>query len=158
MPTKKVMSTTTIGSSGDDVLFAQKGVPTLYGGPGDDLLFSNLRDTEIIAGGEGDDTLFVGVGVLTDVNLFGGPGENTFHLNVSRLAFGKLTDIGPRAPFVEINDFNPLADRIELQGVGNRSFDVMGNTISIDGIPIVNVVMQDGYALTLSDVTLTSAI
>jgi serralysin len=91
------------GSGSGRVLGGGPGDDVLAGGAGDDTLLGE-QGRDLLVGGEGDDLLEAGPGAV----LRGGPGSDTFRVLPD--AAGAPTD-----PVV-IDDFDPLADRLELIG------------------------------------------
>ncbi len=91
------------GGSGNDTLKSQGSNNRLYGGSGDDKLFSSVNDS--LFGGDGDDILFAGQGGGN--RLSGGAGANQFWIANASLPTSKNI----------ITDFAIGIDKIGLGGI-----------------------------------------
>ncbi len=94
--------------SGNDTLTSNGSNNRLYGGSGDDKLFSSVNDS--LFGGDGDDMLFAGQG--GDNRLSGGAGANQFWIANTSLPTSKNI----------VTDFAIGIDKIGLGGIGVTEF------------------------------------
>lgn len=99
------------GGSGNDTLESTGTNNRLYGGSGDDKLFSNVNDS--LFGGDGDDILFGGQNGGN--RLSGGGGADQFWVANAVLPTSKNT----------ITDFTAGIDKIGLGGVGVTQFSAL---------------------------------
>ncbi|MUL38415.1 calcium-binding protein [Gloeocapsopsis dulcis] len=95
---------TLYGGRGNDSLFGGNDDDILYGGNGNDFLYGE-NGNDSLFGGDGHDTLIGGEGADT---LTGGSGKDIFY-------FGTLPDNS--TDFDTITDFQPGADKIQVEGV-----------------------------------------
>ncbi|MEH2246329.1 esterase-like activity of phytase family protein [Nostoc sp.] len=99
------------GGSGNDTLKSQGSNNRLYGGSGDDKLFSSVNDS--LFGGDGDDVLFAGQGGSD--RLSGGAGADQFWIANASLPTSKNI----------VTDFAIGIDKIGLGGVGVTQFSAL---------------------------------
>ncbi|WP_168797811.1 calcium-binding protein [Aliishimia ponticola] len=75
-----------VGNGGDDAIYGGEGDDWMHGGAGNDEIYANMG-SNTLRGGDGHDYLNAGAyaDADTDVNkLFGGDGNDFFHVDVSR--------------------------------------------------------------------------
>ncbi|MEH1832598.1 MAG: esterase-like activity of phytase family protein [Nostoc sp.] len=99
------------GGSGKDTLKSQGNNNRLYGGSGDDKLFSSVNDS--LFGGDGDDVLFAGQDGGN--RLTGGAGADQFWIANTSLPTSKNI----------ITDFAIGIDKIGLGGIGVNQFSTL---------------------------------
>ncbi|WP_292774339.1 esterase-like activity of phytase family protein [Nostoc sp. NMS9] len=105
------------GGSGNDTLKSRGSNNRLYGGSGDDKLFSSVNDS--LFGGDGDDVLFAGQ--QGGERLSGGTGADQFWIANASLPTSKNI----------ITDFTIGIDKIGLGGIGVTQFSAL--TLSQQG-------------------------
>ncbi|MEH2068769.1 MAG: phytase [Nostoc sp.] len=96
------------GGDGNDTLTSNSSNNRLYGGSGDDKLFSNVNDS--LFGGDGDDVLFAGQ--AGGNRLSGGAGADQFWIANGSLPTSKNI----------VTDFTIGIDKIWLGGIGITQF------------------------------------
>ena len=163
------------GGGGDDTIFGGEGDDLLLGGAGNDWISGNAGNDTLVAGpgeddldgGEGND-LLLGWNEPGRAWLHGGAGQDTLNPRSGDFAEGGagrdlfLLD-EPGVGMVEIGDYDPVEDRIELRWPGNEGdpppevrLEPDGNgatIIRLDGEAVGRVLGAEG--LTLSDIILT---
>jgi Ca2+-binding RTX toxin-like protein len=113
-----VENVTIYGGSGNDNLGGASGDNTLIGNDGNDNLATGSGN-DYLSGGEDNDNLSGGGG--NDI-LIGGPGDDTLTGGSEADIFRFLSLADLSANTDHITDFDPLADTIDLSGVGGLSF------------------------------------
>ncbi|MDM9585260.1 esterase-like activity of phytase family protein [Nostoc sp. GT001] len=99
------------GGSGNDTLTSNGGNNRLYGGSGDDKLFSSVNDS--LFGGDGDDVLFAGQ--KGGNRLSGAAGADQFWIANASLPTSKNI----------VTDFAIAIDKIGLGGIGVTQFSAL---------------------------------
>ena len=143
------------GGSGDDTFFTTGGSGnTLSGGIGDDTF--NLGSGDRVLGGAGDDTFFGADGSNNRVS--GGSGDDTFFLGSGDSVFGGagadefwITSGELPTEASTVGGFELGVDVIGVIGFTFDDLEFAGNTISIEGVEVANVVGIDTASLSESD-------
>jgi YD repeat-containing protein len=116
--------TISAGVGNDTIVGSKNAVQTLYGDDGNDNITGG-NGNDFLLGGAGDDILIgVDVNNISSVGensdfFTGGTGSDTFVLGDSnRTFYGDPTKLS--GDFVIISDFNPLEDKVQLNGLASN--------------------------------------
>ncbi|MGF2033762.1 MAG: alkaline phosphatase family protein [Nostoc sp. CmiVER01] len=136
------------GGSGNDTLKSNGSNNRLYGGSGDDKLFSSANDS--VFGGDGDDVLFAGIGGGN--RLTGGAGADQFWIANASLPTSKNI----------ITDFAIGIDKIGLGGINfsnlrllQQGADTIVKTGNIELASLVGIVST---SLTINDFVFSASV
>ena len=112
--TNNVSANVLQGTSGDDVLYGANENDVINGFAGNDSLFGQA-DNDSLQGGTGNDLLVGGGGADT---MTGGDGNDTFAISGGESAanVSGQNDSGTVSGYDVITDFNPTADKLQLDG------------------------------------------
>ncbi|HEY9804417.1 MAG TPA: esterase-like activity of phytase family protein [Leptolyngbyaceae cyanobacterium] len=139
------------GGSGNDTLESTGTNNRLYGGSGDDKLFSGVNDS--LFGGDGDDILFGGQGGGN--RLSGGAGADQFWVANAALPTSKNT----------ITDFKAGIDKIGLGAVGVTQFSGLTLTqqgsdtlVKVGAIELVSLLGVNASSLTANDFVFSASV
>ncbi|MFY0679047.1 MAG: hypothetical protein JXR13_00600 [Thalassovita sp.] len=149
------------GTSDDDWIFNQNGAASVYGGEGDDQLFSGSptpiydywnhypgdsaalgRESGHLDGGAGNDSLWLG----ENSTGVGGTGEDVFHTVV------RHSDV--TAPGATVLDFDPDEDSIEIDFAGPWTISEGGFTVAevVAGLDLTYDAVADTTTISIGDV------
>ena len=113
------------GGAGNDEFYLSSGDRVL-GGSGDDTFFGADGSNNRVSGGSGDDTFFIGSGD----SVFGGAGADAYWITSGELPTEAST----------VGGFELGVDVIGVIGFTFNDLEFAGNTISIEGVEVANVV------------------
>ncbi|MFN6464903.1 MAG: phytase [Nostoc sp. DedVER02] len=139
------------GGSDNDTLRSSGSNNRLYGGSGDDKIFSNVNDS--LSGGDGDDVLFAGQ--QGSNRLSGGTGADQFLIANASLPASKNI----------VTDFTIGIDKIGLGGIGVTQFSAItllqqGNDtlVKIGNTELVSLLGITSTSLTANDFVFSPSI
>ncbi|MDZ7949776.1 phytase [Nostoc sp. DedQUE09] len=139
------------GGLGNDTLRSNGSYNRLYGGSGDDKLFSNVNDS--LFGGAGDDVLFAGQ--QGSNSLSGGTGADQFWIANASLATSKNI----------VTDFAIGIDQIGLGGIGVTQFSRLtllqqgsDTLVKTGNAELISLVGITSTSLTANDFTFSASV